>query len=114
MPTIPYDQMIGDMIEDRPELANEMLEDAVNSLLTGDLDDGRILLRQYVNATIGFQELAKRTGKHDKNLMRMLSATGNPTASNLFDVIQACMKAEGVTISAHVVPQKVAETPASR
>ena len=112
MPTVPYNATIKSMIEGRPEMASEMLEDAINSLLAGELDDGRLLLRQYVNATIGFQELAKRTGKHDKNLMRALSATGNPTMSNLMEIIQACVKAEGVSLSAHVVRDDRSSAPA--
>ena len=82
------------MLDENPEFGAEMLEDALNSLLSGELDEGRLLLRQFVNATIGFKELAKRTGKLDKNLMRTLSAIGNPTASNLFEIVQACIQAE--------------------
>ncbi len=106
MPTTPLKDSLKAMVERKPELANEMLEDAINSLLAGDVDDGRLLLRQYINATIGFKELAHRTGKADKNLMQMLSVSGNPTVTNLFEIIQACIKAEGVTISAHVVAQQ--------
>lgn len=79
-----------------------MLEDAINAMLSGDLDEGRILLRDYVNATIGFQELAQRTGKHDKNLMRSLGLNGSPTAANLFEIIQACTDGQGITIAAQV------------
>jgi len=93
------------MVDRNPEMATEMLEDALNALLSGNLEEGRLLLRQYINATIGFKELAQRTGKQDKNLMRSLSEAGNPTAANLFEIIQACVKAEGVTVAAQVMPQ---------
>lgn len=102
MPTVSYNDSIKAMIEENPELGAEMLEEAINSLLSGELDEGRLLLRQFVNATMGFKELAERTGKLDKNLMRTLSASGNPTAANLFEIVQACIKAEGVTVAAHV------------
>jgi len=102
MPTVPYDKAMKEMLEEHPHMATEMLEGALNSLLSGELDEGRLLLRQFVNATLGFKELAKRTGKHDKNLMRTLSATGNPTAANLFEIVQACIQAEGMTVAAHV------------
>ncbi len=102
MPTVSWKDSLKDMVARNPHFADEMLEDALNSILSGEVDEGRILLRNYVNATIGFQELARRTGKHDKNLMRTLSRTGNPTAANLFEIIQACTKAEGVTITARV------------
>jgi len=112
MPTIPYNTSIKNMIEERPEMAREMLEDALDSLIAGDVDDGRLMLRQYVNATIGFQELAKRTGKIDKNLMRSLSPDGNPTAENLFAIIRACAEAEGFVIATSVRPAREGQVPA--
>lgn len=102
MPTIPYNEALKDMLEENPHMSTEMLEGALNLILSGELDDGRLLLRQFVNATIGFKELAKRTGKVDKTLMRILGADGNPTAANLFEVIQVCREAEGVTVVAHL------------
>ena len=65
-------------------------------MLAGDLKTGKALLRDYINAVIGFKKLAKLTKKDPKSLMRMLSADGNPTASNLFDVIYALEKIEKV------------------
>ena len=105
MPTTSYKSAMKAMVDDNPEFGAEMLEDALNSLLSGELDEGRLLLRQFVNATMGFKELAERTCKVDKNLMRTLSASGNPTASNLFEIVQACIQAEGVTVAAHVQRQ---------
>lgn len=47
-------------------------------MLSGDLDTGKSLLRDYINATTGFEALADGIGKSPKSLMRMLSASGNP------------------------------------
>ena len=77
MPTVPYKDSLKAIVERNPHMAAEMLEDAINALLAGELDEGRLLLRQYVNATIGFPELARLTGKADKNLMRSLGPTGS-------------------------------------
>ncbi|MEM7300147.1 MAG: transcriptional regulator [Pseudomonadota bacterium] len=103
MPSLPLDTSLKAMVSRNPEFATEMLEDAINALLAGDPDEGRLMLRQYVKATIGFQELARRTGKRDKNLMRSLSASGNPTAANLFEIVGACVESEGGVVSAHIV-----------
>lgn len=108
MTTVSYTDSIKAMIDRNPEMANEVFEDAINALLAGELEEGRLLLRQYVNYTIGFQELARRTGKQDKNLMRTLSARGNPTVTNLFEIIQACAKAEGFNVSAKVTQGSIA------
>lgn len=105
MPTTTYESGLKAMINENPEMAIEMLEDAVNAMMSGDLDDGRLLLRQYIKATTGFAELGRQMGKDDKNLMRSLRASGNPTASNLFAILHACTEAQGVKIAAHLVPQ---------
>ncbi len=50
MPTISYDTMLKNMIADNPNMATEMLEGALNSILDGEVDEGRILLKKYVDA----------------------------------------------------------------
>lgn len=74
----------------------ELLREGVACLLTGDLDTGKAILRDYVNATIGFEELSRRTKRPAKSLMRMLSPGGNPQARNLFEVIAYLQRAEGL------------------
>jgi hypothetical protein len=44
-----------------------LLTDVINELLAGDLDTGKAMLRDYVNATIAFERLAKETGIPSKN-----------------------------------------------
>ena len=65
-------------------------------LLAGDLDTGKAILRDYINATIGFEELSGVTHMPTKSLMRMLGPKGNPQARNLFDVIAHLQRAEGL------------------
>ena len=38
-----------------------LLREAVESYLNGDLETGKAVLHDYVNATLGFQELEERT-----------------------------------------------------
>lgn len=75
-----------------------LLEEAVQCLLAGELDIGKSVLRDYVNATIGFQELGYLTAKSPKSLMRMLSPQGNPQAKNLFEIIASLQEHEGVQL----------------
>ena len=51
------------------------------------------MLRDYVNATITFDGLAK-TRIPTKSLQRMLGPRGNPTAKGLFTIIKALQKSE--------------------
>ena len=74
----------------------ELLREGVECLLAGDLDTGKAILRDYINATIGFEELSRRTKRPAKNLMRMLSPSGNPQARNLFQVIGHLQRVEGL------------------
>jgi DNA-binding phage protein len=86
-----------------PEFREAMLREAVNCLLAGEIDIGKLVLRDYVNATIGFAELAALTSKSPKSLMRMLGPEGNPQARNLFDVIACLQKNEGVHLEVRSV-----------
>src|SRR5437868_11684571 len=79
-----------------PKYRKELLREGVECLLAGDLDTGKAILRDYINATIGFEELSRRTKRPAKSLMRMLGPSGNPQARNLFEVIQHLQKEEGL------------------
>jgi hypothetical protein len=74
----------------------ELLREGVECLLAGDLDTGKSILRDYINGTIGFEELSRRTKRPAKSLMRMLGPSGNPQARNLFEVIGYLQRAEGL------------------
>ena len=79
-----------------PAFRKALLRDGVQGLISGDLDAGKAILRDYINATIGFDALSALTDKPTKSLMRMLGPGGNPTARNLIEVIGFLRKAEGV------------------
>ena len=67
------------------------------------MDVGKAVLRDYINATIGFDELSGRTRKPAKSLMRMFGPTGNPQARNLFEVIGHIQRHEGVQLRVQTV-----------
>ena len=79
-----------------PAFREELLKEGIECLLSGDVDTGKAILRDYINATIGFDELAALTAKSPKSLMRMFGPSGNPQARNLFDVIGHLQKREGL------------------
>jgi len=61
----------------------ELLREGVECLLAGDLDTGKAILRDYINATIGFEELSRRTKRPAKSLMRMLGPSGAASISTI-------------------------------
>ncbi|MGJ4944468.1 transcriptional regulator [Bradyrhizobium sp. HKCCYLS1011] len=86
-----------------PAFREAMFQEAVESLLSGDLDGGRAALRSYINATIGFEKLSLALGRPQKSLMRMFGPSGNPTAENLLGVIGALQAETGVHLEVRAV-----------
>ena len=81
-----------------PAFRKALLQEGVECLLAGDVDTGKAVLRDYINATIGFEELARTFGKSSKSLMRMFGPKGNPQANNLFAIIGYLQEREGVQL----------------
>jgi len=81
-----------------PEFARALLAGACRELLAGDLDTARVLLRDYVNATVGFATVAEDMGSNAKSVMRMLGPDGNPTVGNLSGLLVSLQRRTGVTL----------------
>ncbi len=79
-----------------PAFRRGLLSDALESLLSGEVTLGKELLRDYINATVGFPKLAAHTKIHAKTLHQMFGPNGNPTARNLFEIVAYLQQAEGV------------------
>ncbi|MGB8674357.1 MAG: hypothetical protein WCD27_08390 [Candidatus Acidiferrales bacterium] len=73
-----------------------MLSEALESLLGGEVALAKEILRDYINATVGFPKLAEATKIHVKTIHQMFGPKGNPTASRLFEIIAYLQDAEGV------------------
>ena len=76
-----------------------LLSDAVELLLSGDVETGKAVLRDFINATVGFERLAEKVGTPAKSLMRMFGPKGNPRAENLFHVISQLQEETGVHLA---------------
>lgn len=82
-----------------PAFRGALLAEGVEVLLSGDLDTGKAVLRDYVDATIGFDRLAKATGTPSKSLMRMLGPGGTPTAGKVFTIVGELQRLTGVQLT---------------
>ena len=82
-----------------PAFRAALLTEAVELLLAGELATGKAVLRDYINATVGFEKLAQATGRPPKSLMRMLGPNGNPRASNLLAVISKLQHISGLHLA---------------
>jgi DNA-binding phage protein len=81
-----------------PKFRRALLREAIESMIAGDVDTGKAVLRDYINATIGFSQLAASVDIPSKSLMRMLAPAGNPTASNFFEIVAILQRREGVRL----------------
>ena len=96
-------------VERDPEFAKALLDEAATLFLSGEPETARLILRDLVNATLGFERLAKVTAMPSKSLHRMLSPKGNPSTDNLAAIVGAVRKRLKVELIAHTVKlQKVA------
>lgn len=96
--TRDFKQTVRARAQADPEFRIGLLTEAAECLLAGKVNVAKTLLRDYVDATMGFQELAALTGKKPASLMRMLGATGNPSLENIAGVIDTLRRHEGVEL----------------
>lgn len=102
--TRDFKETISLRVQNDPAFAHSILDEAVNLFLNGEPETAKRLLRELVNATIGFEALANQIHKPAKSLHRMLSASGNPTMNNLSAVLAALKQTLDVEIRTQTVP----------
>ena len=76
-----------------------LLREATECIIAGEPEAGKSLLRDYINATLGFDALGMAVGKSPKSIMRMFGPKGNPTSANLSNILACLQKQEGVRLS---------------
>jgi DNA-binding phage protein len=97
--TREFKETVKARVERDPGFRAALLKEAVGVLLDGDLETGKSVLRDYINATVGFEKLARATGMPAKSLMRMLGPNGNPRADNLLTLIAELQRLTGIHIA---------------
>jgi len=92
-----FKQTVVERVKRDPKFAKALLDEAATLFLSGEPETARLILRDLVNATLGFELLAKETSKPSKSLHRMLSPKGNPSMDNLaaiFGAVRARLKVD--------------------
>jgi DNA-binding phage protein len=90
-------------IKTDPAFAEALLREATDMFLNGEADAARLLLRDVVNATVGFEQIAAATQRPSKSVHRMLSARGNPTMESLSAIFAAIRKMLNISFETHIV-----------
>jgi DNA-binding phage protein len=81
-----------------PDFRQELLVEATNAFLEGDIDTGKRLLRDYLNATEAFPSIARELKQNEKSIRRMVGSRGNPTLRNFTNLLNACKRRESLEL----------------
>src|SRR3954468_5250494 len=93
-----FNELVQAQVKADKKFAEALLREGVDALISGDVESGKTLLRDYIKATVGFEKLGAATGAPPKSLIRMFGPRGNPQAKNLFSVIGYLQKRAGVRL----------------
>lgn len=101
--TRDFKETVKERVRRDPAFAKTLLDEAATLFLNGEPHTARLILRDLVNASVGFEALAAETNRPSKSLHRMLSEKGNPSMDNLAAIFSAVRKNLGVDIEARAV-----------
>lgn len=96
--TRSFKELVQQNVVNDPAFGEALLRESIDTMLAGDVDTGKAILRDYIKATIGFEKLAEETGNPSKSLIRMFGPRGNPQAKNLFSVLGFLQKHAGLEL----------------
>ncbi len=102
--TRDFKETVQARVQSDPAFAQALLDEAVTLFLHGEPETAKLILRDLVNATIGFEQLAEAIHKPSKSVHRMLSHSGNPTMANLAAILQAMQRTLRVELHAVATP----------
>lgn len=92
--TRKFKETIQLRVQQDPGYRKELIIEATNAFLNEDIDTGKNLLRDYLNATQAFPSVAQELAQDEKSLRRMVGPSGNPTLKNFVRLLGACKKRE--------------------
>ena len=91
-----FKELVVTRAENDPDFRKGMIIEAINMILSGEIVAGKIMIRDYINATGAMNELCKELNKHKSAISRMLGPSGNPTLESIVPVIRACADREKI------------------
>ena len=103
--TRSFGDLVQKHVAEDPAFGEALLREAIDTMLAGDIEAGKAILRDYIKATVGFEKLGAATDTPAKSLIRMFGPRGNPLARNLFGVLGYLQKRAGVEL--HVIASPV-------
>jgi DNA-binding phage protein len=93
-----FKELVQTRVKNDKKFAEALLREGIDAMLSGDVETGKTILRDYIKATVGFEKLGEATGTQPKSLIRMFGPRGNPQAKNLFGVLGYLQKRAGLKL----------------
>lgn len=87
-----FKETVAARLQRDPHFREALFTEAINAYLGGNTAAGKAILRDLVNATVGFERLAAEIKKPSKSLHRMLAPHGNPNIENFFSIVKVLQK----------------------
>ena len=103
--TRDFKELVQKRIAADPAFGGALLREGIDTMLSGDIDTGKAILRDYIKATVGFEKLGEATGTPAKSLIRMLGPRGNPQARNLFGILRYLQQQAGIELHVAAEPR---------
>ena len=100
-----FKELVQRRVAEDSGFAEALLREGIDTMLSGDVDTGKAILRDYIKATVGFEKLGEATDTPPKSLIRMFGPRGNPQARNLFGIIRYLQKQAGVEFHVTLQPR---------
>ena len=96
--TKSFKELVQHHVKTEKKFKEALQREGIDAMLSGDVETGKTILRDYIKATVGFEKLSQATGAPPKSLIRMFGPRGNPQAKNLFSVIGYLQKRAGMRL----------------
>lgn len=101
--TRDFKHTVAARVQSDPAFAQALLYEAITLFVNGEPESAKLILRELVNATVGFEALAEEIHKPAKSSHRMPSKTGNPTMSNISAVFATVKRALKTEVQTQIV-----------
>jgi len=101
--TSDYKETIRQRVQRDPEFRDELLQEAMECLFSGDVQVGKSILKDFIKATVGFETLSQSLNKKPESVIRMFGPNGNPTVSNFFQILAYLQKQQGIQFSLKLI-----------
>jgi len=103
-----FKQTVAARVQKDPRFRRALLIEAIKTFLDGDIETGKVILRDYINATIGFKTLSEKLKKDSKSIHRMLGSGGNPRADNIFSIFRILQDEDNISLQVKADKRKAA------